>query len=148
MLIFQGDKKNTGSLNSLPLQWDFCSSFHRLKDWPSKCFIVLSTNDCLAAVFMNNYRVVIWKFEKALMENEVTNILLFEINPLIQSFNCICIFNLQNIWKQEMQVFQRNAHWNVQNISLAFCPQKFLHLQRLKVNTCTLWMQKLYWISL
>ncbi|XP_030816616.1 ankyrin repeat and sterile alpha motif domain-containing protein 1B isoform X6 [Camarhynchus parvulus] len=31
-----------------------------------------------------------------------------------------------------MQAFQRNAHWNVQNISLAFCPQKFLHLQRLK----------------
>nr|XP_031363332.1 ankyrin repeat and sterile alpha motif domain-containing protein 1B isoform X6 [Lonchura striata domestica] len=31
-----------------------------------------------------------------------------------------------------MQVFQRNAHWNVQNISLAFCPQKFLRLQRLK----------------
>ncbi|XP_068856797.1 ankyrin repeat and sterile alpha motif domain-containing protein 1B isoform X13 [Aphelocoma coerulescens] len=31
-----------------------------------------------------------------------------------------------------MQVFQRSAHWNAQNISLAFCPQKFLRLQRLK----------------
>lgn len=77
-------------------------------------------------------------FNKTNKEKEVANIL-FGANPLNLGVKvCVCIFNLQNIWKQEMQVFQRSAHWNAQNISLAFCPLKFLRLQRLKVNTCTM----------
>lgn len=35
---------------------------------------------------MNNYRVVILIIEKALMKNEVANILLIEIKPLISLF--------------------------------------------------------------
>lgn len=112
MLIFQGDKKNTGLIST---DYPYSEiSVAVSTEWRTGHFTVLSTNDCLAGVFMNNYyyrvviimfandninvhntfiimnnhycRVVIWKLEKSLMKNKVANILLIEIHPRNSDF--------------------------------------------------------------